>query len=170
MDVLVQKKVWKLVGREIVLRGFHQESKSSETKFCHVKNEILRFFNVCGFCALYLRVDPSKMSIYHTCSLPLYNWTSNKNCKLHVPFLVNILFLEEKIAKKNLPTGFCHFERKTSPPKKKKKLALFNPLGKIFQPKRYLKKKQVVYECLMLIQQLLVSNVSDTSWRRNNLV
>ena len=67
------KKVWKLVGREIVLRGFHQESKSSETKFCHVKHEILRFFNVCGFCALYLRVDPSKMSIYHTFSLPLYN-------------------------------------------------------------------------------------------------
>ena len=97
---------------------------------------------------------------------------------MHVPFLVNILFLEEKIAKKISQQD--SFERKTFPPpkkkknqkkkKKKKKLAIFNPLGKIFQQKRYLKKKQVVYECLMLIQQLLVSNVSDTSWRRNNLV
>ena len=83
---------------------------------------------------------------------------------MHVPFLVNILFLEEKIAKKiSQQDSVISNGKHSPPPKKKKKLAIFNPLGKIFQQKRYLKKKQVVYECLMLIQQLLVSNVSDTS-------
>ena len=84
---------------------------------------------------------------------------------MHVPFLVNILFLEEKIEKKIPQQDSVISNEKHPPPqkKKKKKLVIFNPLGKIFQQKRYLKKKQVVYECLMLIQQLLVSNVSDTS-------
>lgn len=84
---------------------------------------------------------------------------------MHVPFLVNILFLEEKIAKKISQQDSVILNGKHSPAPqiKKKKLAIFNPLGKNFQQKRYLKKKQVVYECLMLIQQLLVSNVGDTS-------
>ena len=84
------------------------------------------------------------------------------NCTF--PSLSIFSFLKRK-SKKKSPNRILSFRTENIPPpkKKKKKLAIFNPLGKIFQQKRYLKKKQVVYECLMLIQQLLVSNVSDTS-------